>query len=408
MNPLQSALEELADDAPRPSPHPELWDRGRGLRRRDRLVRSGLVLVVVLLVGGLATLVTGRPAAVAPAGDVVPDGAIPSRIVEPEGPVLTDLAFGRASVAYVDEFGQPFLVSATTGETRPVDLPGAPVLPRKDARTWFRGPWLALSPDGDRLVYPVGESVERVRGVTSIAVGFYCVVDLTTGETDLVDRPPGTGMPLAISWTADGQIAVDVFGRATRRTSATHPPDAISWTVDPTTGDSRRSPLTGVVAPGKGISATYPEDASAVRAVPFASADGDDLLRDLPADLYPDGAAVTPVGWAAGDLLVAEVDAPAGSYVAGRHLVLFTSPDRPKSEWTYRILVRDLPDGIPMSVAVDLIPDLDGTSSQQLTHDFASYDVGVPDGVRWGGTAIAGLAVLLTAYVVWRRERRLG
>ena len=42
-----------------------------------------------------------------------------------------------------------------------------------------------------------------------------------------------------------------------------------------------------------------------------------------------------------------------------------TSPDRPESEWTYRILLRDLPDALSLSLAVDLIPDLDGTSAQE-------------------------------------------
>jgi hypothetical protein len=375
---LREELTALADTQTF-SPDPAAWDRGRRARRRDRVVRGAAAMAVVAVVAGSAVLVA-RPDPVGPADDPVRDGAIPSRIPEPDGPVVTDLAFGRASVAYVDDFVQPILVSATTGEARYVDLPDFPELVTRDMRRWMRGPWLALSPDGDRLAYPVGTAVERDHGVASLSIGFYRVVDLTTGETELVDLPPSSGMPLAMSWTADGQIAVDVFGRPTRRTSETNPPPTISWTIDPATGDSRSAPLTGVTAPGKGISAPFPTDDTAARAVPFETADGRDPGRRLPADLYPSGASVTPVGWADDSLLMAQVDGPAGSYVEGEHLVLMTSPDRPQSEWTYRILLRDVPETPSLSLAVDLVPDLDGTSSQVLTHDFG--DTTAPDSGR--------------------------
>ena len=42
-----------------------------------------------------------------------------------------------------------------------------------------------------------------------------------------------------------------------------------------------------------------------------------------------------------------------------------------------------------MSVAVDLIPDLDGTSSQQLTHDFGEPDWPEERDISW----IIGLGV---------------
>jgi hypothetical protein len=146
-------------------------------------------------------------------------------------------------------------------------------------------------------------------------------------------------------------------------------------------------------------------------AVPFVRRDGRVLHRGLAEDLYPQGARVTPLGWASPSLVVAMAEPRPGSDAYGGNaasLVLLTSPDRPEETWTYRYLVRDLPDLAEVSVAVDLVPDLDGTSSQPMTHDFGSAEVGLPDGVRWGGTALAGLGVLLAAYVVWRRERRLG
>ena len=80
------------------------------------------MLAAIAVAVGAGTLAV-RPSAVGPAEDVVPDGAIPSSIGEPDGPVVTDLAIGRASVAYVDEAGQPVLVDATTGEALAVELP---------------------------------------------------------------------------------------------------------------------------------------------------------------------------------------------------------------------------------------------------------------------------------------------
>jgi hypothetical protein len=141
--------------------------------------------------------------------------------------------------------------------------------------------------------------------------------------------------------------------------------------------------------------------------MPFDTATRTGLERTLPADLYPDGAAVSPVGWAEDSLVVAEVDAPAGSYVEGPHLVLMTSPDRSESEWTYRILLRDVPDTLGLSLAVDLVPDLDGTSSQELTHDFAADSPPAPFGIELslfiGLGMAAAIAVLLALRWLWRR-----
>lgn len=385
------------------SPDPSAWDRGRRARRRTRVAAGVAAVAVVAVVAGAGVLAT-RPSPVGPAGDVVPDGAIPSRIAEPDGPMVSDLAIGQASVAYVDPSGVPVLVSANTGAARPVELPDFPEMPVGDVEGWFNGPWLALSPDGRRVAYPAGSSIERVRGVTSISTGWYRVVDLITGETSLVDLPAGTGTPLAMSWTTDGEIAVDVYGRVTRPGVA---PDVESRTIDPATGDSSTKPLTGVTAPGGGISAPYPADDVAVRAMPFETATGTDPLRRLPDDLYPDGASVTPVGWADDHVLVAEVDAPAGSYVEGPHLVLMTSPDRPESEWTYRALVRGVPDTTSLSLAVDLVPDLDGTSSQELTHDFDADSPPAPLGIELslfiGLGVAAAIAVLMALRWLWRR-----
>lgn len=384
------------------SPDPSAWDRGRRARRRTRVGGGAATVALVAVVAGASALAV-RPSGIGPAGDVVREGAIPSRIAEPDGPMVTDLAIGQASVAYVAPDGMPVLVDATTGEAHAVELPDFPVPGALDAGAEYRrGPWLALSPDGRRLAYPTTSGFEREEGQIVNQTSWYRVVDLATGDGDLVDLPPYGTTPLAMSWTSDGEIAVDVFGRPTTRPSATNPPPTISWTIDPVTGDTSSAPLTGVTAPGKGISAPFPIDDTAVRAVPFETATGTDPERDLPDDLYPDGAVVTPVGWADDSLLVAQVD---------DDLALMTSPDRPESEWTYRLMVRDLPAAQSISLAVDLVPDLDGTSSQELTHDFDAADeppapFGIELSLFIGLGVAAAIAVLMALRWLWRRLLR--
>lgn len=383
------------------TPDPSAWDRGRRARRRSHLARGAAALAVVAVVAGAGTLAV-RPSAVGPAGDVVQDGAIPSRVAEPDGPVVSDLAIGQASVAYVDDldFGQPVLVSATTGEALRVELPDFPELDGETMDGWFHGPWLALSPDGRRLAYPAGTSVEQRRGVRSISTGWYRVVDLTTGASDLVDLaglPPYGRTPIAMSWTTDGRISVDIFGEPTRRTSETNPPPTISWTIDPSTGDASSAPMTGVTAPGGGISAPYPTDDDAVRAMPFETTTGTDPERPLPRDLHPDGAVVSPVGWTGNSLLVAQVE---------DDLVLLTSPDRPESEWIWRVLVPDLPATQSVSLAVDLVPDLTVEADQDLTHDFdaaaPAADAG-PDRLPY---VLGGLMALLAGVAFMRMVQK--
>jgi hypothetical protein len=453
---LSEALEELAHDAPRPVSHPELWGHGRRLRRRDRVVSSALVLVMVLLVGGLATLVVGPPARVAPADEVVPDGAIPSRIEDADMLDLEpadDLAVGRSSLAFVSSEALTVVVSATDGSYHRFEPPD-----RDGART------MRLSPDGTHLAY-----VYRVRpqGRTDMLAGV-AVVDLESGEVERWAAVNGGGTTVdigSIGWSPDGRWvawsgidvvswddrgpvadttgtmgAIDTEQGLQSTSRATPGPVGVSddgvvvlvnrrerVTLDATTSERTRTPL-GRAGPGSDdvfaggevsdrLVTSADGSLTAVglrltdRSAPFVARDGEILQRELAPDLYPGGGRVTPLGWAAPSLLMAMVEPVPGSGAYGGNaasLVLMTSPDRPESGWTYRFVVRDLPDLAEVSVAVDLVPDLDGTSSQALTRDFGSQDAGLPDGVRWGGTALFALGVLLAAYTLWRRERRLG
>ena len=297
-------------------------------------------------------------------------------------------------MAYVDDDGSPVLVDAATGKASYVELPSFPepsvVELTADLVT---GPLLAISPDGRRVAYASTVPADGPAGQPSFSTPWYIVLDLATGDVEFVDVPLRTGTPRAVSWTTNGRLAVDVFGRQTRRDQ---PPPTVARTIDTTTGESARSALTGMPAPGGLISATYPDDADPVDAVPFEIAGGDVAGRDLPTDTYPDGAAVAPVGWAGDGLLVAHVD---------DDLVLLSSPDRPEAESTWQVLVPHLPESSGVTVAVDLLPDLTGDPDQELTHDF----VASADEPRWVSLvygAAGVLAVLLGLVLLASMRRR--
>jgi hypothetical protein len=66
----------------------------------------------------------------------------------------------------------------------------------------------------------------------------------------------------------------------------------------------------------------------------------------------------------------------------------------------------------PLSIAVDLIPDLDGASSQELTHDFERSGnpvdnplafVGIEISILLGLGVATAIAVLMALRWLWRR-----
>ena len=140
---------------------------------------------------------SARPPAVAPADEVVPDGAIPSRIEDvPQwltGAGSSDLAVGRASVAFISSGAHTVLVSATDGSYHRVELPDRP---------WSRT--MRLSPDGTHLAYvyatrPDGRD-ETIAGVA--------VVDLASGEVSRVAAINGGGTTVDITsmgWSPDSR-----------------------------------------------------------------------------------------------------------------------------------------------------------------------------------------------------------
>jgi hypothetical protein len=419
---LQDALEELSHDAPRATPRPELWDHGRRLRRRDRLVSSALVLVMVLLVGGLATLVTGPPTRVAPADSVVPEGAVPVAVEDvPDHvtePTDSGLVVGPVSVAFVSGNNLPVVVGATDGRYRALDLPGWGTLSGA----------LALSPNGRRLAWQAGGD----KGPTRLSI-----LTLETGKvvTAEVDARPGVRLRdlswspagTQVAWVGDAPTAprtvvgVVSFGGTARETPAPRP---ILRTV------------TGVAVDDTGTLALSRGNGTLVALLP----DGEQRpisrspVEGTPAHFSPSGewlalstgpgdssAAVRDVGGR-----VVEHPFPDETFGAAAvrlQLLLVTSEDDLASEfvvttpevdgtstWRSGVGTVDPVAASSLTVAVDLLPDPDASATQDLTHDFGGPDWPMSPGTRLGLLVAGGVllaALLLTAYVLWRRTRRL-
>jgi hypothetical protein len=372
---LRTTLRRLGD-SPEPLPlADDLWQRGQAARRRGQVLVVVAVLAVLASLGGVVTLVsTDREARTATAPSV-PGGAIPSRIEDPgQLAAEEDLAIGRASVAFLSAADQAVVVGATDGSYHALALDDAP----ED------GGLLALSPDGRHLAW---SNHGRIHSV-----------DLEEGQQSYYGSGDEHASVTTLAW-APGSHQLLWTGADT--TGGRH------GGVLPA-GDSEGGPLfpaalRGIPSPTGDLVALTSTGSRAD--APFSRRQGKAIGRGLPADLYPDGATVRPLGWTQPHLVLADVDGPAGSYVEGHHLALFTSPDRPESEWTYRIVMRGVPDVASLSLAVDLVPDLDGTSSQQLTHDFDADSPSARRDISWliGLGVAAAIAVLMALRWLWRR-----
>lgn len=384
--PLREELDALAHTHTF-SPDPAAWERGRRARRRGRVVAVAAVLVLVASVGGLATLWTAREP-VAPAGRV-DGGAIPSvvdlRSLDPGAAFEEDFAIGRASVALGLDGGGLVLVGAEDGAYHRFSVPN-------DA--------YALSPDGYHVAWWSGgdEAPEgnRIR-----------IADLRTGDVlDWAFQQGAGGTVSSLSWQADSTRLL-WQGRSddgTKRAALIDVPGR-SEEYD----FHGRYGARGIASPSRDMIA-LPSDGE-VAAAPFEQIPGREsgrmtgvpVDRALPYDLYPDGAVVTPVGWADEDHVVAIVDPPPGEGVERPRLAVFTSPDRPESEWTYREFLPRLPPEAT-SFAVDLIPDLTGDPDQELTHDFAAAPA--VDGGRDRAPVVAGGVLALLAGLAFVRMLR--
>ena len=371
---LREELAALAETQPF-SPDPAAWDRGRRARRSSRVARGAAALASVALIGGVGAYAVRPDQPPQPAE--VPGGALPSRVdlrnvdttvdsPSDPSPFEEDFSIGRASVAIGG--AALTLVGAEDGAYHPFTVPGQV---------------FALSPDGYRLAWWANDGVRDVAGVDRLNPDRIYLADLRTGEVTEWAHNLGNGATVtSLSWWPDSDLLlwqgrddedevrsalIDVPGASETSDFAGRYGDR---GIPSPSRDIIALPSTGEVAAAP-FRKLAPRESRRLRGIP--------VDRPLPTDLYPDGAVVTPVGWVDEDHVVAVIDPPPSDVVERPRLAVFTSPDVPESEWTYREFLPRLPSE-PISFAVDLVPDLTGDPDQELTHDFSATPAASEDG----------------------------
>jgi hypothetical protein len=405
------------------SPDPSAWDRGRRARRRTHVLAVAAAAVVLASLTGVVLVSAEDREAQTASTDSVVDvgvGAIPRRIddipsgVEP----APGLAVGRGAAAFISTSQRvPVVVTATDGVSRRLDLPGW----SEDTQA------LALSPDGLRLAWqengPAGATVS--------------VLELMTGKTWSQEVHPDGGLSLReLTWSPDSVwlawIADDDGGAHVGRLRPVHAPLQMRWFVNGNIPDVAIGPDAQVVISRAGgglfwVGGREPErltDASDLGAGHF-SPDGRFLAlrtslagasstvrwsdREVVTHPFPDGtfdtAVVMPLGWLDDRHQVLQVWAENDA----AELVVTTPQVGTSSTWRRSVGSIDGTVAGRVSLAVDLMPDLDGTSSQELTHDFGDTtdDPSAPLGIELSlfiGLAVAAaIALLLALRWLWRR-----
>jgi hypothetical protein len=203
---LHDRLADLAGDAPRGGPVPDLWDRAV---RHHRVRRAGTVAIAAVAVLALVALGAldwwrARPEP-APAGSAP---ALPTRIWMPDkwlpgtddaGPLgqLAALQWAVRGSWTGDEAGYAG-ISAATGEYRFLDLP--------DAVLEGPGP-VALSPDGRHVAYWfTGDTAKSPNSGSGPVVGV-AVYDTTTGEVVRAAIPTEHGLSVdAVAWLDERRV----------------------------------------------------------------------------------------------------------------------------------------------------------------------------------------------------------
>lgn len=417
---LRTTFHRVAD-ATTPLPVDDgLWQRAQASRRRGQALAVAAVLALVVSVGGIATLVSGtdREARTA-SSEVVPGGAIPSSIEDVPGDLAatTDLAVGRGSAAFISTSGDPVVITATDAVPHLLDLPG-----------WDQTPTaLAMSGDGRTIAYQDG----------SAGSGTYLtLVDLETGRSSLAFTDDSQRLQLStLSWSPDGRwlawIATTqdgllaLLGRvdtsAPRPRTVRVPSDVTSVAVADDgsalvgrvaggllLAEPDRVPVSVFDQAGIGAGAYSPDGRRVALRTSVATSSytwdtdaGELLEHPFPEDTL--GAVeLRPLGWLDDRLQVLLAQDTRGS---SGELVVTTPTVGETSTWRRRVGRVDADIAASLSIAVDLLPDLDGTSSQQLTHDFGATS-GDPEWLTLL-YAIAGvLAVLSGLWFLARMGRR--
>jgi hypothetical protein len=284
---------------------------------------------------------------------------------------------------------------------------------------------LALSPDGLKLAWH-----DLAPGNGRATIG---VLDLMTGTITSREVHPDPDLRLReLTWSPDSVwlawLGDSEGGANVGRLRPTNAPISEHWFVEgniPDVAISNEAALVvgrasgglfllqGDAAPRRltdarsvGVGRFSPDGAHlALRSGPAAASytldtrTNEVLRHPFPADTLSARTAIFPLGWMDERLEVLMAVSEEGD----SELVVTTPEVDETSTWRRRVGSVDPSVGATLSVAVDLLPDLDGTSSQQLTHDF-----GEPAGQRdisWliGLGVAAAIAVLMGLRWLWRR-----
>ncbi|WP_416955165.1 hypothetical protein ACNKF0_01425 [Nocardioides sp. T5] len=401
------------------SPDPYAWDRGRRARRRTRVAAGAAAVAVVAVVAGAGALVLqpDREARTA-TSEVVEGGAIPSRIddIPADLEPTIDLAVGRGAAAFISTSQRvPVVVTAADGVAHLLDLPG-----------WDEdGQALALSPDGLKLAW-------QQTGDGGATIG---VLELTTGRQRSDEVHPDDLALRELTWSPDSQwlgwLGDADGGAHVGRLPVPGADLGLSTFVEGNVSSLAIGDAADVVLGAKGglhrITVDQPElitrttgvspglfspDARfvALRSAPSAASstlrlsDGAVLTHPFPDGTFDSGA-VVPLGWLDDRHQLLQVWSAADE---DAELVVTTPQVGPTSTWRRSVGSIDASIAGRVSLAVDLVPDLDGTSSQELTHDFDTADeppapFGIELSLFIGLGVAAAIAVLLALRWLWRR-----
>jgi hypothetical protein len=401
------------------SPDPSAWDRGRRARRRTRVAAGAAAVAIVAVAGAGALAVLPDREARTASSEVVEGGAIPSRIddIPADLQPTTDLAVGRGAAAFISTSQRvPVVVTAADGVAHLLDLPG-----------WDEdGQALALSPDGLKLAW-------QQTGDGGATIG---IVELTTGRQRADEVHPAADLALReLTWSPDsewlGWLGDADGGAHVGRLPVPGADLGLSTFVEGNVSSLAIGNAADVVVGAKGalyrITVDQPElitraagvgpglfspDARfvALRSSPSGASatlrlsDGAVLTHPFPDGTFASGA-VLPLGWLDDRHQLLQVWSAEGE---DAELVVTTPQVGPTSTWRRSVGSIDASIAGRVSLAVDLVPDLDGTSSQELTHDFgAAQDPPAPFGIELslfiGLGVAAAIAVLLALRRLWRR-----
>lgn len=375
MTNLRDELQRLADTH-ESRPQRGLWQEGRRLRTYDR-VRIATLVVAVIVVLTAATTWTLRPTEVGPADSADPAvEAIPRSIEQITGEAATDpTTIGRASAAYVNSDGDPVVLTAADGRAHVLDL-----------ESWDRGESeLALSPNGRRLAWSTGDlgSGAEAVGVVQLVAGRVAQHPIAAGSSHTVDGLSWSPSSSTLAWWGelDGRSVVaaesePVTVRAVRQESITGVAVANNGDMTVTSGQvvvtvsDHKQVVHTVDNPGWSAAAMSPDGSQVAVAVSGTSsatldiADNEVVRHRFPEGTFP-RADIRPLGWVDDRLQLLLVDD------GDRPELVITTPEVDETS-TWRRSVGYVDPGIAdsLTLAVDLIPDWDGTSSQEFTHDF--------------------------------------